>query len=40
MKQNETIRRRKAKRRGRWRKNRLENTGTTKASAELFKVVG
>lgn len=38
MKQNETIRRRKLKRRGRWRKNRLENEGTTWSTAELFKV--
>jgi hypothetical protein len=38
MKQNETIRHRKLKRRGRARKNRLENEGTTLTRAELFKV--
>ncbi len=38
MKQSETIRQRKLKRRGKWRKNRLENQGTTFSRAELFKV--
>ena len=38
MKQNETIRQRKLKRRGKWRKNRLENEGTTLSRAELFAV--
>lgn len=38
MKQNETIRQRKLKRRGKWRKNRLENEGTTWSKVELFKV--
>ena len=38
MKQNETIRARKLKRRGKWRKNRLENEGTTWSAQELFKV--
>jgi hypothetical protein len=38
MKQNQTIRERKLKRRGKWRKNRLENEGTTWSRAELFKV--
>ena len=38
MKQSETVRHRKLKSRGRWRKNRLENHGTTKSATELFKV--
>lgn len=38
MKQNETIRHRKLRRRGKERKNRLENQGTTLSRAELFKV--
>jgi hypothetical protein len=38
MKQTENVRERKLRRRGRWRKNRLENEGTTKSRAELFKV--
>ena len=39
MKQSETVRHRKLKRRGRDRKNRIENHGSTKTAAELFKVV-
>ncbi len=38
-KQTEIIRNRKAKRGGRWRKNRLANHGSTKSREELFKVV-
>lgn len=38
MKQNQTIRERKLRRRGKERKNRLENAGTTVTRAELFKV--
>jgi hypothetical protein len=38
MKQTETVRKRKARRGGRQRKNRLENTGSTLSKAELFKV--
>jgi hypothetical protein len=38
MKQSNTVRHRKLKRRGAWRKNRLENHGTTLSRAELFKV--
>ena len=33
MKQSNTVRQRKLKRRGRWRKNRLENEGTTLSRA-------
>jgi hypothetical protein len=40
MKQSNTVRQRKLKSRGRWRKNRLENKGTTLTRAELFKVQG
>jgi hypothetical protein len=40
MKHSETVRKHKLKARGRWRKNRLENRGTTKSASELFKVVG
>ena len=38
MKQSETVRQHKARKRGRWRKNRLENHGTTLTSAKLFQV--
>ena len=38
MKQSTTVRERKLKRRGRARKNHLENHGTTKSAAVLFKV--
>lgn len=37
-KQTETVRERKLKRRGQWRKNRVANEGTTKSREELFKV--
>ena len=37
-KQTNIVRERKLKRRGKWRKNGLENKGTTKSRAELFKV--
>ena len=38
MKQTYTVRHRKAKKRGAWRKNRLENHGTTDSAADLFKL--
>lgn len=39
-KQTNTVRERKLRRRGQWRKNRLENEGTTLSRSELFKVKG
>jgi hypothetical protein len=39
MKQTDTVRHRKLKRRGRARKNTLENEGSTKTREELFKLV-
>jgi len=40
MKQSNTIRERKLRRRGKARKNALNNSGTTQSVAELFKVKG
>lgn len=39
-KQTNTVRERKLRTRGRWRKSRLENQGSTLSRAELFKVQG
>jgi hypothetical protein len=39
-KQTNTVRERKLRRRGKARKNALENAGTTRSREELFKVQG